>query len=565
MKRYVPLMMTGLLLVFAIGTARAQESPRSLAEWVPADYAGFISLDTSDLAVTLEAMNVAGFTASVLQPTRVDFSPQNDLAGYFPLDTFDLESASFAQLITPWLGDEMLVAWPSLDENYGSGQPLMVLSARDAFSAASAMSPVVRGQDFLEQENYQGATLYQGDQVSLAFTPTAVLVGALDDVRAALDAYAEAADSLADGADFTAVYAGLDADALARLFVHGDAAAGALNFVLNGGLGADVVGAFGGALASLDDDALLAQLAGGGVEAVGVSVGESLLISNALEAQALVLLAQDVVLADAPADSALWEMLPRSAIVAAAGTDAETAVNSFMRALPLASFIPRALAAFPFEPNAASSGQLVPLPSDADILAVVDSFISTLETIGGIDLAGDVLDQASGDYLAAILPRPNNPSPLLNASFDALMIVESPDASALADTLADVVTQFLGVGVLARDGDVIAFNDPLGGDTVFSIAAPEDAGVVLLGTGDAVAQALRAQQGDNRLVDESRWQTLNGDIAPAWYFDVPGIYNLISPSAGGQTQSPVLQLGLAAEQRDDRIVSIRLRVGLNLD
>jgi hypothetical protein len=562
--RRVILLFTSALLAMSIAV-QAQDAANTLADWVPESFAGFVSLNTEDIDVTVEALNVAAFTASVLQPTRFQFAAQNGLDGWFPLDSLDLERATFAQLIAPWLGGELVVAWPDFNDQFVSSGALMLLSTRDAFTAASAMSPVVRGQDFLQQESYQGATLYLGDRTALAFTPAVVLIGPLEHVRAALDVQAGDSDSITADETFNETWPLLDSDALARIFVQDEAAAGALNFVLNGGFGADVVAAYGGALAAADDEALLAVLAAGGIEAAAVSVGSSLLISNGLDVSAVLATAADISLADAEEIGLLWSYVPRSAIVAAGGSDAGRAAESLLYGLPLVSFLPRALAAFPFDPNAPSGGDFIPLPEQADITAVVDGFIATLERIGGIDLTDDVLDEIDGGYLAALLPRPNNPAPLLNASFDVLLAAESRDAADLAETLTRVAEQFLGEGVLVADGDIIAFSDPLGGDTVFAIAAPADADVLLVGTGEAVAQAIRAGAGDNQLVAQERWAVLAEQLTPDWYFDIPGIYNLIAPSTGGQGQTPILQVGLAAEQHGERLVQIHLRVGLNLD
>jgi hypothetical protein len=68
-------------------------------------------------------------------------------------------------------------------------------------------------------------------------------------------------------------------------------------------------------------------------------------------------------------------------------------------------------------------------------------------------------------------------------------------------------------------------------------------GVFVIGTGQAVDEALRAFAGDNRLIDQARWGRA-GSPAPGLYLDIDRLYNTFLPVSGGSSLGPVNLVGI---------------------
>ena len=168
---------------------------------IPADFAGFVQLEvrTSDV---LDALNVASFVASFLQPQRIDYQPVQSLDSVIPLTQLDVEDASFSQDILPWLGDTLVIAY----QQFGSGlqadmdHTVMILPTRNALQSASSFSRILDHQDIMTRETYRGMTLYLADKATIVFTPEAVLIGPTDLVKAVLDVQAGSGTRLIDQA-----------------------------------------------------------------------------------------------------------------------------------------------------------------------------------------------------------------------------------------------------------------------------------------------------------------------------------------------------------------------------
>src|SRR3954471_20956560 len=99
-KRFV-LLVTSLfcLLAVVIPAAAQDASSLSATDFIPDTVAGFITIKTTDLRLTLQSLNEAAQSANLLQPTRVHLAV-NDVLGYYdfiPFGTwFDLEQQDFA-------------------------------------------------------------------------------------------------------------------------------------------------------------------------------------------------------------------------------------------------------------------------------------------------------------------------------------------------------------------------------------------------------------------------------------------------------------------------------------
>ncbi|MBZ0290424.1 MAG: hypothetical protein K8I30_22555, partial [Anaerolineae bacterium] len=67
--------------------------------------------------------------------------------------------------------------------------------------------------------------------------------------------------------------------------------------------------------------------------------------------------------------------------------------------------------------------------------------------------------------------------------------------------------------------------------------------LLIVGTGDAVAAALDARRGDNRLIARERWQSVSSEAIPHLYLDIPPIYNTFFPREGAPSFTALNQLG----------------------
>ncbi len=568
MTRMIVRVCAAVLALLMVGAVSAEDAPApSGRPWIPADAAGFLALPLGAPAETLDSLNVAGFVASVVQPTRLSISASTSLNAYFPLDFLDLESASFTTLILPWAAGEAVIAYPTLDAAYHSAQPLLIVPTDDGFAAAAALAPALQGQDMLQRATEGDALIYDGDRVSIAFTPGAVLFGTRADVEAALAAGRGEAARLIDSAPYARIAGALPDDAALTAYVQGDAAANTLPFLVSGEAGAALLRAFGEALAAAGGSPRDAALATGAVLAAGAAVLPASPISRALEADAAVLLREPISLPAAPAEAEdLLRYLPRSAMVALRADNAGETIRALLTAAPLSNFAGVALGAFPFMSTPIVANGVLDAPAAADIESAVSAALQALGAAAGLDIDQDVLRPLDGPGIAALLPRPNNPIPVLNSEAEMLGIIASADPQAALAQVQALAGAVLGTDAVQEsqmDGQpALRVTDPVTGETLASaIAAP---GALLIGTGSAAETALHAGQGDNRLQDQPRWQALATDSPPQWYFDLDAIYNVISPSAGGQAAGGLRQAGLWVSQPEYDLLHFTLRALLAL-
>jgi hypothetical protein len=226
-------------------------------DWIPADFAGFVRIDTSDAETTLQNLNIGLFTASMLQPPRVQFTEALGFDTFFPVTSFDVEGATFSRNVLPWLDDEVIIAYRSLGAQFDASAEnlLMIFPTEDSLEAASALSPIIERQDLLRRDTYRGMNIYIGDKTAFALTPRAVLVGALGLLHATLDTITGNAPSLTADPVYQQIQAALGENSTISAYIGADAAARALGILMSGSDAADpLLAAIDQSLASLNSD-----------------------------------------------------------------------------------------------------------------------------------------------------------------------------------------------------------------------------------------------------------------------------------------------------------------------
>lgn len=551
-----------LTFLISIGSPAAAQSASPL-DWIPAAFTGYVRVDFSDPPTTLTNLNLAYFITSVLQPPRATFSQAQDFDPFIPLDSFDVEAASFTSGVLPWLKGEVIFAYRHLDAAYhaGAADSVMILPTVDALEAGTFLSSVIQGQDFPQQSTYRQIIVYQGDKTAFAFTPSAVLVGPLDLLHAVIDTLTGSSPALTADPLYQQVIGALPAKSTLSAYVAGDAAANALGVLLSGGSGAaPLLTAFSQSLAGLGQTPERLLLAGA-VDAVGASFDyDEIHSNNAVASVALhTRTAPDVV--GAPFDPTVLDWVPRSAMFVQSGADAAAAAADALHALPFLNFAGPALAAFPVAQPAASALSLPTAQQAQDALA---SFLAAVTP--DVDVQSDLLDRLSGSYAFALLPRPNNPLPGLDAPFDLLLVAQtaSPEAAqaagaAAAQLLSTFVAPLTDETIEGQPFQTLRATDT--GEPLVSVGAVDH--LVVVGTGSAAQLALQARRGDNRLIAQARWQNLSGGAAiPYLYADVNALYNTFLPSVGGPAVRPVSQLGIRSRDLGAGLFTLEMLVAL---
>ncbi len=543
MSKRTVFLLTVILLALAVLPIRAQETALPAASYVPADFAGFIRLDLSDPVATLQGLNIAAQTAFQLQPGRVNLSGSTlgyedflPFAAWFDVDTF-----RFTQTILPWSGDELVVAYRRFDAalTANSEDVLLVIPTQDILVTAGRLSPLIQAQDRLRQETYRGVTLYIGDRAALAMTSPAVFIGSTAGVKAALDVQAGVLPAITATAPYAAVQAAQPEEAFLTAYINGDSILPAVNGLLNGTLtSAPILQAFGGALAGIQTvPTFESQLLASGFDAAGASL--RLDRPNVRLVASAVFHAPQA--ADSPAasfNSTLLELVPRGALVVHSGTDVKGFLYEMLAALPMANFARELLGGFPIQ-TVGTASELVAAPTAAQVRAAVESFASALRSSGGLDVRVDLIEQLGEDYVAAVLPRPNDPVPVLNIPFDLLVVAETTAAERARDSAVALLQTIFGFAV----GEPVE----LQGWTLTPLGVPDRreplltigirGGRIMFATGSAASLALAAEDGDNQLIKQTAWTQFNDIGRPDLYIDAFAFYNTFFPSllSGGFT------------------------------
>ena len=559
MKRWSLPLILFALCAMSLLPALSQAAP-SLASWAPADSRALLQLNLANPAAALNNLNIGLFTGSYLQPTRPPVDGVQPFDAFFPLDMLDLEAASFAQLVLPWLGDGLAVAYRTLDLPSGVNPDdvLLILPASDSFEAAAALSSAVEGQDLLRPEVSPGAALYVGDQSAIALTPQVVLIGGEAMVRAALAVGAGEVPSLAETADYQEIMAALPAEADVSLFMRGASAASALPALLSlNGEAAPLLAGYGAVLEGQSGlplpSSLLMQ---GDTGALGVALDLAARL-NVVSAEVALLAPNAAPGETPPFDDSLLQAVPRSTMLVYSTPNAALLADAALSALPYLSSTPALLSALPLQPSLAA-----PPPSPEDARYVLSGLLSALEAAGADT---DVLREGlSGSAILALLPRPNNPQPITRSQADVLLLVESADAAGLATSVSQVMAalQIPAETVTAEDGSVRYRVQSAGAaEPLLQFGALN--GIFVLGTGRALDEAARALAGDNRLIDQPRWEAA-GAPAPGLYLDIDRLYNTFLSAPGRSAAGPVNQIGITSSAGGEGVYQLSAVVTVTL-
>ncbi|MBI1259182.1 MAG: hypothetical protein GC204_17060 [Chloroflexi bacterium] len=535
-------------------------------DWIPADFTGFVRVDMTDPQNTVRSLNVSLFTASVLQPSRIHYAQGQNYDTYFPLTTFDMENTSFTQNVLPWLDREVIIAYKSFGAHFeaSTDNTVMIFPSTDGLQAASALSAVIKAQDFLKRETYRDNIIYDGDKTSFAFLSTAVLVGPSALLHETIDTMN------GDGAPLTAdpiyqqVNAALPPNSVISAYLAKDAAAHALSALLSTSPAADpILTAVNQSLALLNTDKTPERLLlSGSLDGIGISINADLRLAANVDAQVILHTADTPDVTDTAFDPAVLDLIPRSAMIVQSGTDASTIATDALYSLPFLNFAGSALSAFPVAQN---TGQSLTVPSAQAAQAAVSGFLSAIK--GTVDVQSDLLDKLKGSYSLALLPRPNDPLPGLNAPYDVLLVVKTDSAAAAQaaqTSTGKLLTTFIAPlqseQVAAQTFQTLRAADT--GETLVSVGAVDN--LFVLGTGSAAQLALDAQRGDNRLTKQDRWTYLSqNDQLPYTYVDVNAFYNTFLPSTGGPAVRPVSQLGIHSRYLGDNLFELNVLVALS--
>lgn len=553
------------LLMFSSALAQApivRTEPVDAVSWLPAEIDGAFVVPMGDPDGTERALNILLFFGTLLQPERIQFTTRLPLDDLFPLELFDVEGDVWADHIAPWVRGAMVIGYGAAGQ--GGDDVVYLLPTDDAFAAASALSPLLQGQDFLQGDTYRDIRLYQGDRATLAFAPEALILGSDATVRAVLDVRAGEAPGLAGDARFTAIRDGTAAslpDAGTLFYLQDDGAADALPLLLDSEPeAADLLAAIVQTAVGFTGDAgPTGALLSGAIDAVGVRLRPDLNLVSDLRVTAMVHLAESVVEADAPTAPAndLLAYIPRAAVMVGQGDDPATALAGAFAALPAANFAPLLLAAFPVGQTPGSQG-LLPLPDGATLQSAAIGMADALAD-AGVSIT-DVLALFDGPYAAALIARPNDPTPALNSRVDVLFAAPVSDGPAAIAALTAAIDLVVGEGLFSdeRVEGVATRTIAMEGEPVIRMGLDDD--VLLVGTGRAVDQALRAQQGDNQLIAQPRWELVSGPLgletAPNVYIDLAAFYSVFQPGPGGALPVEFAALGMASHAAGDGFYAI---------
>lgn len=551
------------MLALAVLPAAAQDTALQAADLVPADFAGFIRLRVeSNAALTLSNLNVSAALAAELQPARVRLTQALTYDDLIPLNAlFDVENASFESAVLPWLGGELVLAYRRFDAALKTepDDVLLILPATNLFQAAASLRPILEAQDFPDRDAYRGVTLYRGDRSAVVFTSSAVLAGAEDVVRAALDVAAGEAEPLTAGPAFGAVQAAISPEAFLFAYIAGDYLPPALTGLISGRAEAEpLFAALGGALRG--EPGLETLLLGGGFDGAAISL--EIDRDNARYTATAIFHPNETpkLSRQSAFDPALLEMIPRAALLVQRGDSLQTLAYDTLALLPLSNFGGQMIGGLPLT-TAGESSPLVLPPTAADLQNAIGGFFDGLRAAGGFDPRSNLLDYLPGGYALALLPRPNDPLPVLGVPFDLLLVAPVEGGEEAADGARRLLELAFDLQPVGEAGAPFV---QLGrGQTpIFEIGVVD--GVLIVATGDAAQRALAARRGDNRLVDQPGWLALNTPEAPGLYLDSAVFFNTFFPTPGGRVlgENERVRLGLWSGQRDDDLFELRLVVAL---
>lgn len=542
MSKCIVVLLIVALLLGAL-PVMAQDARLTGADYVPADFAGFLRLRMDDAAETLRALNFFGFAGLLVQPERVNYNPQRGVSygDLLPLGAaFDIEDASFVENVLPFVEDEVIIAYPRFDAalKIDADGWLLIVPTADLFTAAAELRPIIEGQDLPQQETYRDITLYIGDKTTVALGDGVVLIGSAALVRAALDTAAGERARISDTLAYQQVRAAAPENPPLWGYVTGEYLLSAVNGALNGNPESlALLEAFGGALSQTRGEASFeSRLLDGGFDGAGMWMTLSA-DRTTVQAAAAFHPAASVAPPRGAFNAELLNFIPRNALLAHSGADLSALLSDGLTALPMLNFARQMLGGFAIQ-TVGTASDLIEAPSAEDVVASVNAFVAAVSQFDNFDLRADLLAHAQGSYALALLPRPNNPAPVLNIPFDLLLVTQTGEAEAAAQGMAALLgrvfnlqAQTAGQKQPDTNWSFIALSTENSRDPAFSIGTRGD--LLLLTTGDAAQAALAAARGDNRLTAQESWQALSAAQMPALYVDMTVLLNTFFPTAGG--------------------------------
>jgi hypothetical protein len=562
MRRLIFSLLLLILLVNVVpGMAQAGDQA---VDFIPADVAGIIRLNLSNPNETLQGLNAALFTASQVQRGRLSYEGAPPaFEALLPLrDWFrtDAPGATLDEAVIPWADGEIVVAYRQFDSQLRATPEdmLLVIPSQSLIEAAAGLSAFIGGEPAAEARDYRGVPLYVRRGIAIANTTPVVLIGPEALVQQALDVQAGLTESLGASATWQAVAQAADPEAFLFAYAQGEAVLTAVSGVISGqARSQDLYGLLGDLLQQTrGGDAFETRLLDGGFDAVGVSLRAAFAATGGrLDGQAIFHTPGGTVLADesAPLNPDLLNYIPRNALLVGQGADLSDLLEDATALLPLTNFANQLIGGLPIQ-TLGTESELVEVPSVVSALDAQSVLLDLLRSAGGLDLGADVTQPLSGPYALALLPRPNDPLPIINSPADVLLVAQPADAEAALEGLGRLLPLIFGVQPLEpAEGDDSGFQRfGRGGAVIFSLGVVDER--LILTTGfEAPTLALTAADGENRLLSLEPWQALLEDFPAAWLVDTSLLYNTFFPQAGAQV--PALEsrtrLALRYEQRPD--------------
>lgn len=429
-----------------------------------------------------------------------------------------------------------------------SADILLILPTSSVLDSAARLSAIIKQPDLLTLKPYRGIDVYEGETASIALTSPVVFIGPTDLVHAALDVQAGVAKSITANPVYAALRAASDENPLVFGYVGGDHVAEAVSGLIGGAKESQaLLAAFGGALSEIRrDNSFEGLLFNGGFDGAAASLNAEFTLNEALfTAQANFHSAAATNEPAAEFDAKLLDMIPRNALLVHTGSNARGLIYDAVTALPMTNFARQVIGGLPIQTFGTDS-DLITVPDAEQVQSAVDNYLSILGEFGDFDLQKDLIDHLAGSYTIALLPRPNNPLPLLNIPFDLLITARTSDDAAL-DGVSKLLESLFDLQPLpdVTDGDWTFRQLGTDTDPVFSLGLKD--GLLIVATGNAAGEALDAGQGNDRLIDEAPWQRLSEVARPDFYVDSAVFYNTFFPSSGGAVPAADTRTQLALD------------------
>ncbi|MEO8611689.1 MAG: DUF3352 domain-containing protein [Chloroflexota bacterium] len=529
-----------MVAVFSLlPVAAAQERVIHPADYVPDDFAGFIQVRLDSPQTTLRGLNIAAFAAVQVQPNRIGLgNAALTFDDFLPFNTwFDVDNISFTANVLPWIKDEFVVAYRDFNNQLQADNAniLLILPTSSVLDSAAHLSAIIKQPDLLVLQPYRGIDVYEGKTASIALTSPVVFIGPTDLVHAALDVQAGVKKTITANPVYGVLRAASDESPLVFGYVDGDHVAPAVSGLVGGDSDSQALfAALGGALSQVrGDNSFETLLFNGGFDGAAASLDTDVGLTEAVFTAKAVFHSVTTPDDSTPPefDSTLLDLIPHNALLVQTGADARGMIYDVVTALPMTNFARQMVGGLPIQ-TLGTESKLITVPDAKQVQAAVNSYLNVLGQFSGFDLQKDLIDHLAGSYTVALLPRPNNPLPVLKVPFDLLITARTSDDAAL-DGVSKLLQSLFKVKALPDATTNDWTFKQLGADTepLFSLGLKD--GLLIVATGDAAGHALDAQGGDNRLIDEVPWQTLSKTARPDFYVDTAVFYNTFFPSPGG--------------------------------